>query len=120
MTDIDALIASARNAHDKFAAVSGKIGVSFSVDESLPLALASALAEQREEIARLKERIDAALDIYEIVRAERDALRARLDALAESGTGYSQQTVDAISKERDTLRARVAELERDKRDLLRE
>lgn len=36
-------------------------------------------------------------------------LRAELAAFAEAGTGYSQQTVDAITKERDALRAELAE-----------
>lgn len=48
-----------------------------------------------------------------IVRLE--ARVAELEAdnkrLREAGAGYSQQTVDALSKERDTLRARAAELE---------
>lgn len=35
---------------------------------------------------------------------------ARLALLAESGTGYSQETVDAITKERETLRGEVARL----------
>jgi hypothetical protein len=35
-------------------------------------------------------------------------LRNQLSELAESGTGYSQQTVDAIVKERDALRAQLS------------
>ena len=34
---------------------------------------------------------------------EVERLRGKLAALADAGTGYSQQTVDALSKERDTL-----------------
>lgn len=52
--------------------------------------------------------------VDELLR-ERDAdiasLRAKLATLAESGTGYSQQTVDAISKERDALAVRLAAAE---------
>ena len=36
------------------------------------------------------------------------AAEAKLSALDESGTGYSQQTVDAIVKERDDLRAQLS------------
>lgn len=38
------------------------------------------------------------------LHAEVERLRAELARLAEAGTGYSQQTVDALTKERDTLR----------------
>jgi len=44
--------------------------------------------------------------------AELVVLRAEVERLREAGVGYSQQTVDAITKERDALRARVAELEK--------
>ena len=47
---------------------------------------------------------------------ENETLRAQLASLAESGTGYSQQTVDAIVKERDALRARVTGLENSRYD----
>jgi len=36
---------------------------------------------------------------------EIDRLRAELALLADSGTGYSQQTLDAVTAERDRLRA---------------
>lgn len=42
-----------------------------------------------------------------ILEREIAGLRAELAALAESGTGYSQQTVDAITQERDSLRAEI-------------
>ena len=42
---------------------------------------------------------------------ENDALRAELARLADAGTGYSQQTVDAITKEREALRAELAEMQ---------
>ena len=41
------------------------------------------------------------------------AAEKQLAALAESGTGYSQQTVDAIVKERDALRGIVARVRRE-------
>lgn len=41
-------------------------------------------------------------------RAEIERLQAQLAALAEAGTGYSQQTVDAITKEREALRKDAA------------
>lgn len=36
-------------------------------------------------------------------------LSARIALLAEAGTGYSQQTLDAVTKEREELRARLAD-----------
>ena len=44
------------------------------------------------------------------------AAESTLAQLAASGTGYSQQTVDAIVKERDALRARVIELKTSRYD----
>ena len=41
------------------------------------------------------------------------AAEKQLATLAESGTGYSQQTVDAIVKERDALRGIVARVRRE-------
>lgn len=38
-------------------------------------------------------------------------LEAERDRLLEAGVGYTQQTVDAITKEREALRARVQKLE---------
>jgi uncharacterized protein involved in exopolysaccharide biosynthesis len=43
------------------------------------------------------------------LKAENERLHAELARLAEAGTGYSQQTVDAITKERETLRALLKE-----------
>ena len=50
--------------------------------------------------------IDA--DRANVYRDKWQAAEKQLATLAESGTGYSQQTVDAIVKERDALRATVA------------
>lgn len=41
------------------------------------------------------------------VERERDAAQARLAQLAEAGTGYSQQTMDALVRERAQLRAQL-------------
>ena len=67
-------------------------------------------------IRDLESRLAAALEANANQAAERDGLLAKLAQLAESGTGYSQQTVDAIVKERDALRARVTELENSRYD----
>jgi NTP pyrophosphatase (non-canonical NTP hydrolase) len=61
--------------------------------------------EQQAEIARLKGDFGRLKDAHALaVRfiADRDAEIARL---REAGVGYSQQTVDAITKEREQLRA---------------
>lgn len=62
---------------------------------------------------RIRQNSEAApwvVDAVKLLEAERDALKARLAALADAGTGYSQQTVDAITRERDALLAEVAKL----------
>lgn len=38
---------------------------------------------------------------------EHDICYVRADMLAETGTGYSQQTMDAVARERDQLKARL-------------
>jgi hypothetical protein len=43
------------------------------------------------------------------LQAENERLRAEVERLKEAGVGYSQQTVDAITKERDALRAQLAD-----------
>jgi chromosome segregation ATPase len=44
------------------------------------------------------------------LRAEVERLRVRLASLAETGTGYSQQSMDAVAGEREELRAEVERL----------
>lgn len=52
--------------------------------------------------------IDA--DRANVYRDKWQAAEKQLATLAESGTGYSQQTVDAIVRERDALRAKVGRI----------
>jgi len=54
---------------------------------------------------------------FATVRKERDILRVKLDQLSAAGTGYSQQTVDALTKERDELRKSLDDYIRDCDDL---
>jgi cell division protein FtsB len=65
-----------------------------------------------QEIARLEDRVSAE---YEAERADDRArikeLEAERDADRKREYGYSQQTVDALTAERDKLTARVKELE---------
>ena len=53
-----------------------------------------------------------------ILLGELDTLRARVAELEERGVGYSQQTVDALTKERDKLRAAL-EAARDLSEIVR-
>ena len=53
---------------------------------------------------------DANEAIVEETRKENADLRAQLAQLAEAGTGYSQQTMDALARERDMLQAENAKL----------
>ena len=58
---------------------------------------------ERALAAEKQSAIDA--DRANMYREKWQVAEAKLSALTESGTGYSQQTVDAIVKERDDLRA---------------
>lgn len=57
--------------------------------------------------------MDAIKEITRLTSENRD-LSVKLSALSEAGTGYSQQTVDALTKERDELRLQTDRLANDR------
>jgi len=70
-----------------------------------------AQVEQRDaEIAALRADRDAGARDYCALMERYDAQQAEIARLREAGVGYSQQTVDALTKERDALRVKNAAL----------
>lgn len=66
--------------------------------------------ELRKENAELRARCQAWDDIARSAAADEKELREQLAQLAEAGTGYSQQTMDALVRERNDLQAENAAL----------